>query len=496
MAATENIATHFARWAASKAIKHQETVRMSASLLSQKVAEGHVCIDLSRYAGDGQAPQIKDWTDQLMQSGVVASDNAPLILDNNRLYLYRHWRDECRVAKGILELRQAQDTETTIDTSHIQDERQRDAITKALTKRICIISGAPGTGKTHTMVQILKLLNKQTVKIAAPTGRAVARMRKAMAGQEHQAEAQTLHKLLRTRPGRSGAAHATPIDADVLIVDEASMVSLELMARLLSSIQRHTRLILMGDRHQLYSVAAGSVFSDICPQHTDDITTHLQTNYRFKDTSGIAKLAQQINQGNPDQAIETLKQDNQDLTWIQDHGKLQEILEQQADKMWHDPNTMTKPHLPELEEARILAVTRHGSTGTRYINKYIDQAKPEGRQIIITTNSEQTQLYNGDIGVMTQDQAIFTDARQTPINATPAHEPAWAITVHKSQGSEFNHITLITPQNPHPLTSRELLYTAITRARNSATILATEQTIRHAINNPIARMSGLADRLR
>ena len=487
---------HFAQWAASCARQHQEAVAMAACLLSRKVSEGHVCIDLKQYEGQviqvdqasWQAPGIKDWTQQLQQSQIVSADEAPLILDKDKLYLYRHWRDECRVAEGIQQLRQQLDTATTVAVE-IADGSQGNAVKQALQKGICLISGGPGTGKTTTMAHILRLLRQQnpseTIKLAAPTGRAVAGMKKAIADQQQQAEAYTLHRLLQIKPGKASASYATPVDADVLIVDEASMISLELMARLLMSIRQGTRLILIGDRHQLNSVEAGSVFSDICTQQE---TAYLTSNYRFGSDSGIGNLARAINTGNADQAVAILASNSQDITWVQDHSQLTQHLQQAADQM----NCTT---LEQLDNARVLAIMRQGGTGTEYINRHINQTTKAPKQVMVTSNSEQLKLYNGDIGIQTDDTTAFPDNRTIKTSILPSHEDAWAITVHKSQGSEFNHITLVTPLQPHPLMSRELLYTAITRARQHITIIATEQTIRHAIDTPIHRMSGLRDRL-
>ena len=497
---SDSINIHFAKWIANKAETNKETVQMTALLLGNKTTEGHVCIDLKQYANtenqNWKAPPLQQWKEQLLQSKVVATDNAPLILSKNRIYLYRHYQDEQRVAHSINKLRQQPDKKikTNTKTDHIKDKNQKKAIDNALRKHICVISGGPGTGKTTIMVEILKLLKQQdknqVIKLAAPTGRAAARMKKAITDKNQQAETYTLHRLMNIRPGQGSAAHATPIDADILIVDEASMISLELMARLLSSIRENTRIILIGDKHQLYSVAAGSVFSDIC---NSDITTELTKNYRFKQDSGIAQLAQAINQGDEKKAIQAAK-NSKDINWIQDYTQINKHIQKTADRMWCE--NITRPHLQELETARILAVTQYDKD---YINQYIKQQRPqqrEGTQIMITTNNERTKLFNGDIGITTKDTVLFTDNREIPINQIPTHELAWAITVHKSQGSEFNNITIITPKQTHQLISRELLYTAITRARHTVTIIATEQTIKHAVNTPIARMSGLSERLK
>ncbi len=536
---------------------------LSAALISQRSQAGDVCIDLADYVNQPlfgssridteEIPRgidVADWSRLLAESGVVGSREqpAPLLLEDTRLYLYRYWCYEDSVTHWLLGQGGfgAADTvsqDTLLDLDENLDPDQRAAVITAATRRFCVISGGPGSGKTSTVVRILAVLLARNpeyrIALAAPTGKAAARMmesiRSNIENQGHTdilrpalpTEAGTLHRLLGYR-GREFGYHARRrIAYDCVIVDEASMIDLNLMHHLLAALPDHARLILLGDRDQLASVAAGNVLGDITG-HGQDIADSsstlaesivlLRQNYRFDRDSAIGELAASVNKGQSDKALGLLRQQQRGLLWHKPRedrldDSLLEIILDEYQRIFDSSSPADA--LEAFTAMRVLSATNRGATGVDSLNQSISKAMlqrnrlPEsslyhGMPIMITRNNHQLRLYNGDTGILWQFdhglRACFDDGehgvRDFAINRLPEFDTAWASTVHKSQGSEFDTVVLALPQDPQStVLSRELVYTAITRARHRFLLHAAEPVFAAATARLTRRHSGLAAKL-
>lgn len=550
--------THFAALMLRLNGAPSDALVSAATAVSMRRGAGHTCVPLSEIGGDGLAEKLR-------ATAVVGApgDFRPLILDESgRLYLQRYWQYEADLAAN---LRARLDDAPGVDAKRLdaglrrlfgkaagKPDGQRSAAEMAVRKHFCVITGGPGTGKTRTVVTVLALLHEQfaaremkpRIALAAPTGKAAARMKEAIQHTvEHEpafaelrgklsTEATTLHRLLGVIPDSPYFRHdaRNPLAVDAVIVDEASMIDLALMAKLAAAVPPTARLILLGDKDQLASVEAGNVLGDICntahAHAVAAIATHiieLRTNYRFRDDSGIHRLSSMVNAGDADGAIALL-----------DAGGIADI----ASAPTPSPAALADALLPRViggygaflaaatpEEAlrrlgdfRILCATRRGPFGVENINRLAEHALAgeglidaetahyHGRPVLIRTNDYQLRLFNGDVGLILRDaesggelRAFFLDAegclRRVLPARLPAHETTFAMTVHKSQGSEFPRVLLILPERNVAVLTRELVYTGLTRARTEVELWAHAGTLRTAILRRTARSSGLRDAL-
>ncbi len=531
---------HLAKQIATVAGAQSRLAGHAAALASAMLRRGHVCADLRQPPQFNDEvglptmpwPQIAEWRGDLLASGVVASDGRdfkPLVLDaEGRLYLHRYYEYERRLATAI--------------------GRRAEA------GRFRVIVGGPGTGKTTRILDELVTLAVREpaprIELAAPTGKAAQRMEESIAvglGRltldaailaRIPRSASTLHRLLGARSDSAFFRHnaSRPLPADVVIVDEASMVDLPLMAKLFDALHADAEVILVGDPDQLASVEAGAVLADIATaaqQCRDPLSglgralTTLTQQHRYAAESGIGKLCNAIRIGDADAVLDTLTGgDHVDVrlrplpgrdalaTRLQDSAAVTQL---QAALSHGQPADI----LRELGRSRILCPTRRGTAGVESINEIIavlleDKgvlraagASLDRRPIVLTRNDHGLQLFNGDTGVIiaaaSEDrthrplQAFFPGAgdtlRSVPAVRLPPHETAFAMTVHRSQGSEFDAVLLILPPMTGPLLTRELLYTAVSRARRDVEIWGDAETLRAACARRVARTSGLADRL-
>lgn len=521
------IVAHFARCLAAG----DPAAELAAGLAIEATQAGHVCADLGCDAGWGpwletlDAARRTDFCERLSHLAIVggADDWTPLVWDGRRLYLRRYWDYERRVAADLLarsatfEALAPQLAARLAD--RLPDVGQRHAARTALTQRLALISGGPGTGKTHTLARVIGLLREQNpslrIALAAPTGKAAARMTEALqaAGSAAEEDAQTLHRLLGMRADGSGFRHCRtyPLACDVLVVDEASMIDLALMAHLLDALPAPARLILLGDRDQLAAVEAGTVFADLCasPQLASCVAL-LTTSFRFAGDSGIGQLAERLRAGDAEGAVAQLRAGGSDLVWqsaADIHGVVnaaragyREYLESLASTS--DPVALFE----RFNRFRVLCAHRQDAAA---INRALSGAtlRPvAGMPLMVLRNDAMRRVFNGDIGLVLPDpadgglKACFIGTRDGPrwlaLNRLPDWEPAWAMTVHKSQGSEFARVLLVLPSAVSPVATRELVYTGITRAKQEVAIWADEAVLRAAIDRRAARMSGLLDRLR
>ncbi len=564
---------HFALTLGRLTGEESRAVLLGAALASRAVQRGHVCVDLARLHDvplldaddqpitDIELPSVDAWCAALAESPAVATGDelAPLVLERpGRLYLHRYARYQARLAERLAaRLRDAVDVDADVlhegldrlfpsgDTA--EPDLQREAALVALQRRFTVISGGPGTGKTSTVVKILALLQEQAraagreelrIQLLAPTGKAAQRLGESIQQQVERLAcdpvivaaipktASTIHRALGFQPHtptrfRHDAQH--PLPADVVLVDEASMVDLALMAKLADAVLPDARFILLGDRDQLASVEAGAIFGDICGEHGEshEGVVHLTRSYRYTAESGIGVLARAINAGDADAAIAALRDGGGDgAVALVALDRPEQLVEELAPLVRDGFGGLGRgdaaAKLAELEGFRILCAHRRGPLGAEEVNPMVEEWLHragllrsvgewyDGRPVMVVRNDYQLDLFNGDVGVIAMDPATdqprawFAAAdglRSLPPARLPQHETVFATTVHKSQGSEFDHVAIVLPAETSPVLTRELLYTGITRARRKVTVIGSEAVLRDAIRRRIERASGLREAL-
>lgn len=560
------LACQFAKFIERKEEGNHSVVSLTAGLLTEVMAQGHVCLNLNNLPDtihhlESCLPvNISDWQTQLQAAKSVGKpgDYTPLILtDEGLLYLYRFWRDEQEVAKAITQrlhpvsqLNLAQLQQDLADWHNPIEgiDWQKVAVATALSRHLAVISGGPGTGKTTIVLKILQCLHNQSetlrIGLAAPTGKAAARLQQSISKQQA-SEVKTLHRMLGiTEHNDQGRYNADrPLPLDVLIIDEASMIDISLMAKLMRALPAKARLILLGDSQQLASVESGAVlanlsegqqghFSDefiqqfaVLGLHNDpalsyspltDSFVRLQHSYRFDKDSLIGQLAGLVNQGKAEQAITRLQTEQTSLWTTPDDRNLLKSLAEGYQPYIEAVNKHLPPQqiIQAFDQFRVLAALKTGPQSVMSVNRIMSrflaqqgwrttQTFYHGRPIMVTQNDYRQHLFNGDVGMLLRDEtgqlkACFCfdeEIRWVALNRLPAHETVFAMTVHKSQGSEFDAVSILLPEEISPILNRELLYTAITRARKSLSILATENALRHTINSRHQRESGLKKQL-
>ena len=564
-----DIALHFAGLLHRLDPNAGESVLLAGALAGERVISGEVCVDLVHLANSTvfdsddapgmSAPDLDLWQQALKSSPLVSDGTAttPLVVTpDGRLYLYRYFELERRLAELIMQRTQICDVaidstqlEAALDTLFPDDATsadQRNAATLAVHNRFTVISGGPGTGKTATVVRILTLLSQlklaapERMLLCAPTGKAAARLREALAdtlpavtpGDTLPTDAVTAHRLLGWRPGKKPRYHAgRPLNCDLLVLDEASMVDLALMASLLEALPTHARLILLGDRDQLSSVEAGAVLGDICRAADSgppaDTLAPLTHNWRFGAHSPIAALASAVREARVTDAL-TLLDDpasaQVSLQVAQEDAALDALLAEQVTPVYAEVARLVregadaKAVFEKLGSLMVLCAHRTGRRGVTDLNQRVSAqlgtggalspglpAYP-GQPLMVTRNDTALGLFNGDIGVVMPDadspgrlQAVFLDAggdeRVVSLGRLPEHETAYAMTVHKAQGSQARQVVLVLPTQLSPVLSRELIYTGITRAEQSLEIWAAHEVLAGAIGRSAQRATGLADRL-
>lgn len=435
-----------------------------------------------------------------------------------------------------------------------EQDRQHLAGARALQGQLTVVIGGPGTGKTRTIARVLAaaLLVDPEARIAlcAPTGKAAARMtdavRAAVAALDADvsaalgadatvpaevldrlghAEAMTVHRLLGARPG-GGVRHdrRNPLPHDLVVVDETSMVDLPLMAKLVDALSDRARLVLVGDPDQLASVEAGTVLADVVGADDGavrDRVVELIEVHRFGAGSGIAELAAAIREGRADDVVELISGGHDDLARVDParagdvEGLVARVVGAGVRSAVAAREGRVAEALRAARECKVLCAVRRGPWGLHDWTDRIDAGVAEvcaelrvdrrwevGRPFLITRNDPVARVANGDTGVVvdlhgTRVLAIESGGTHLPVPVARLDqvEPWWAMTIHKSQGSEFDHVVVSLPTQDSPVLTRELLYTAVTRATSSVTVLADEDTIRRAVDRPVSRASGLRDRL-
>ncbi len=572
---------------------HDREIAPYLYLLSQKMEEGSDCLYL---------PEIKEIRKEsfpfdlgkydmsgLEKSDLVASGDTildkPFVLDKDRLYLQRYFRYEVglinkikelvllgneKLSERISQLLALKDHLEKLFPSNSEDVNwQKVAACFALLNGFTIITGGPGTGKTTTVSRILELLLLQhphaKIALAAPTGKAAARMTESLrnvAGSLSEnvqdkfasLKPSTIHRLLGTIKNSIYFKHnaGNPLPYDIVIVDECSMIDIALFAKLLDAVGVGTRLILLGDKDQLSSVEVGSLFGDFCKtvtqlnnfssQKLETVNTILDYNIpsdnlqndflrdniielkesrRFDKNKGIGKLADAVIQ-NKQEDLQTLMADGSHDQLAFDHDYSASVWKEFAkDYIEYIEESDIKKALYLFDKQRILCAVREGEHGTYSMNQkiedYLDslhklQRKDtyyENRPIMVLENNYELGLYNGDIGLLRKDEDgiikawfLDNDNKESGLKSVlpglmTKMETVFAMTIHKSQGSEFNKVMVILPdynRYEHLLT-REILYTAITRAKDFVCVVASMQTILESVQHQVQRSSGVSVRL-
>ncbi|MDN4502421.1 exodeoxyribonuclease V subunit alpha [Alteromonadaceae bacterium BrNp21-10] len=584
--------------------------------LSQSLREGSSCLPLSALAHQHcwaapekagyQFADLAQLQQALASLAIDESASASIVLDNDALYLRRYWQFEQEVAQQLAagfndqsfalmaeQQQRAQQILTELFPSPSSSEEQQDhaeidwqaiAVANALSQQFSVISGGPGTGKTYTVTKLLMAMqllhnNQLTIKLAAPTGKAAQRMKESIAANIQQLQTQldvqvtlpkdalTLHRLLGI--GRNPVSpkyhQQRPIDCDVLVVDEVSMVDLPMMARLLRALPAQAQLVLIGDAKQLPSVEVGNIMADISRiphegysaakamqianllvapslaekiQASDSADNHgadnkhtkadyfnlLHKTHRQQQSDNphtISRLASFVIQNAADEGWALLQSANADV----DLTVGSQISQFAASELYsHLQQLVSRYYVPIakaadiyqalglLKQFRLLMANREGEIGVEAINLKVQQMLGvqqqryyRGRPIMVSENDYANGLFNGDIGLIWPDPQhpqklcawfeVNNDVKPIALSRLPKVETVYAMTIHKTQGSEFEHVAILLPNVESKVQSKELLYTGITRAKKQLTIIADENHWQSVFKQSSARYSGLAKAL-
>lgn len=537
---------------------------------------GHAYVDLDAVADDAVEgdeasaptdlswPEGDRWRDLVTASALVAAaapgsadePGRPLRLLGSRLYLERYWREERDVGAGLLGL--ANGSPPAVDGARLADGLQRlfgddevdqrEGARLAIERRLVVIAGGPGTGKTTTIACIAALAAEQRdpdrllLALAAPTGKAAARLQEAVRttaadlpvdaavrAQLEALKASTLHRLLGWRRGhhdRFRHDRTRHLPHDVVIVDEASMLSLTLTARLLEALRPDARLILVGDPGQLSPIEVGTVLHDVVDAGDGSGAGIVRLRRTYRYGAEIGALAQAVRDGDADAAVAVLGAGDDAVGWIAtdvgedaDLGPLasvrSRVLAAGEAVAAAARGGRAEEALEALGSFRILCAHRYGPAGVarwlREVESWLATdgsgaaaGFPIGRPLLITENDYELQLFNGDTGVVVAGQddrpvAVF-DHGTDLLRVAPARlggvATAYAMTIHKSQGTQFDVAAVVLPSPESRALSRELLYTAVTRARRQVVVVGSEASVRAAVSRSVARASGLPRLLR
>lgn len=545
----EQADVHVATRLAALAKEPDETVALAVAFTVRALRNGSVCVDLRSVADQVGMPELP-WPDPdgwlaAVQASTLTGTPPVLHFYGDLLYLDRYWREEEQVCDDVLTLLGSSLPAGSAGLDRLFPagwDEQRRAAEVALAQSLTVLTGGPGTGKTTTVARLLALLAEQAsqagrpplrIALAAPTGKAAARLLEAVQQQVAALDSEdrdrlpeltaaTLHRLLQRRPDNASRFRhhrENRLPHDVIVVDETSMVSLTLMARLLEAVRPDSRLILVGDADQLSSVEAGAVLADLVDGlgARDDVRiARLVTSHRFG--APIGELATAIRDGDTDQVVQMLAAGGPHIEWLdtdQPGDRLRDVLLPQALRLREAAILGSGPvALATLEEHRLLCAHRRGPSGVRHWNRQVERWLTEatgepiwsdwyaGRPVLVTANDYGLGLYNGDTGVAVnrpEGLAVVVGAGAGPVELSVRRladvDTMHAMTIHKSQGSQADEVTVLLPAEDSRLLSRELLYTAVTRAKSKVRIVGSEAALRAAIDRRVVRASGLRQRL-
>ncbi|WP_423464316.1 exodeoxyribonuclease V subunit alpha [Promicromonospora sp. MS192] len=568
---------HVARRTADAAGEDDETVRLAVALAVRAVRQGSVCVDLGGFDDGGVPdsasvgagaddtplpwPAADGWLDRVAASPLA--ERSVVRADLGLLYLDRYWREERQVRDDLVA--RLASPAPAVDDALLEDSaarlfpgdayaEQRAAALSTARRLTTVLTGGPGRGKTTTVAGLLALLAEQAehagrrrlrIALAAPTGKAATRLQEAVtdslgappeAGRPEYTtddrrrlaglQAGTLHRLLGWRPGSSTRFRhdrCNRLPHDVVVVDETSMVSLTLMARLLEAVRPDARLVLVGDPDQLASVEAGAVLADLVAglhEHDDGVVSALVTDHR-SESEAITRLAAAIQDGDPEAVLAALtagdgvvelvpSDDAAELAGLED-----ELTRHALDVRGLALAGNARGALAAADRHRLLCAHREGPWGAAHWNRLVERRLWEasgaylgtavgtewyaGRPVLVTANDYSLGLSNGDTGVVVAEgenlRAHLGGGASFAVSRLGDVETLHAMTVHKSQGSQAEEVTVLLPDESSPLLTRELFYTAVTRARRRVRVVGTPEAVRTTVQRRARRASGLTRRL-
>ncbi len=516
----------------------KETLENLLAHLSYTQYQGNTCLKLN----ESQRQLLLD--SDLATSPKNNSTVLPFHIDEyGHLYLRRYWDYEQRLIAKLHDMQQIDLSISNLEallndffeqSSELETNWQREAAKCAMQQAFTIITGGPGTGKTTTVVKILALLqtlnaNKPLhIALAAPTGKAAMRLQESITHSKQALNCAetikntlpetvtTLHRLLGAKPPspyfRYNATNLLPYD--LIVIDEASMIDLAMMSKLVSAIKPTARLILLGDKEQLASVESGTVLADLT-QALPKNTIELQKTYRFEGE--IKTFAQAINQQNAQQAWNITQQNSESIQRLGD-DYLTYLVEQHSEYFQRIKSGATFSEIyAAFNRFQILCAHREGKNSVSDLNYRLEKALRDkrfinlsttwyiGRPVMVTQNNAALQLYNGDIGICLPDEqgeikVFFPRPNESQQGYSPARLPhcetVFAMTIHKSQGSEFDEVCVCLPENMQPILTKELLYTAITRAKQRIKLVTSEAIFTATVQASVARITGLVEQLK
>ena len=561
--ADENLAEFLCGLEKNLSSEEKQVLAAAAALLSEWVSSGSICItenDIETFiktnrddlAGTG-FPTWEEIKNVMTKSSCCTqnpeNENKPLVLSEDRIYFYKYWLYENSLAAKVLELSKlpGKYMEKGLPVKNVfvklfQDPRsfeQKNAAEEVIKNRFSVITGGPGTGKTTTVAKIiagiLSIFPEERIILAAPTGKAAARMTEALHGETEKSikgvvadeiikkinlsEGQTIHRILGKKFGKPEKNRKNPINADLIIVDEASMIDIAVFSELLDAVSEETSLILLGDKDQLASIDAGNVLADICSSREllpEGTVSELKTSHRFDEHPGIGKLTSAVNeQKKASEIMDICKERDLGFQEIKPETAKKEMENIVSDakekyKFLSDKSLDPKEILKKLNDFKILCPSKEDFFGVDNINRQIAEVfgkQPDtvynGRPVMITKNDYTNNLMNGDCGVILErnreTKAYFLQGGSIAsfdISGLTAFETVYAMTIHKSQGSEYSSVHIVLPERDMPMLTKELLYTAVTRARQQVKITAKESVLEYTLQNRASRNSGFKEALK
>lgn len=543
-------------------------IEVGTALISRQVSRGNICLskkdlELLKVEFGIYGEFFPSWDEMcavFTNSDWCSTKNElkPVVFDGERFYLYRYWNYENRLASAIVKMAsekslfiekfyEAESLAENIFGESVSKELQVKATQGVFKNRFTVITGGPGTGKTTVIAKIIsilwKLFPEASVQLAAPTGKAAARINEAMSRSVGQMgdmldtvtsdklkklNGSSIHRLLgwTSKPGVFRHNKENPIEADLLIVDEASMVDLALMSLLLDAVKPEASIVLLGDKDQLTSVEAGNVLGDIFIAASNgfinsSVVTEFTESFRFKSGTGIGELAKAVNANISEEKLDLLLKNfgNDTIKFIDSSEKnCFEFIESSVVENFADifKKSSLEKVFEILDKFRILCASRKGRFGVEEINGFcekvlrnIDLIKRDdiwyhGRPIMVLENDYDLELFNGDCGLILENEgrkkAVFRDSdsgfKTFPISVLPQVETVYAMTIHKSQGSEYENVMIILPDSDMPILTKELIYTAITRAKKRVTLICDKKLFCLAAFRSAVRSSGLVSAIK
>ena len=534
-----------------------------AALVSEWAASGSICLtknDIEKFAETNREALAKinfpDWKtiSEILSGSSCCTFNPdepkPVVFSGDRIYFYKYWLYENQLAEKVMNMSRLEGKYACYAPKikavfaklfDAKSSEQHKAAETVISHRFSVITGGPGTGKTTTVAKILagilSVCQEERILLAAPTGKAAARMTEALKDSVEDKkgrnnfkeisqdirskilsfEGQTIHRIISKKFGKPGKNRENPIYADLIIVDEASMIDISMFSELLDALAEDTSLILLGDKDQLASVDVGNVLADICSSRDllpEGTVSELKTSHRFDDAPGIGELAKAVNEQKTAGEITAICQEyKKELAFTTTEGI--DIADTAKKKYAFLSDTNLKPEeiLAKLNDFKVLCPSKEDSIGVEKLNDAIEKAiigKDDsdayynGKPIMITRNDyDNTHLVNGDCGVILKRNGVTKawfkqngGIQSFSIPELPAFETVYAMTIHKSQGSEYDSVLVVLPEKDMQILTKELLYTAITRAKKHIEIVSSEQILQNTLERSAARRSGFENALK